>query len=287
MVLAIVCHAYRIIEQKKVASFVFSVPLLYFSIVLSQSASSLIAATIVVILTGILYLSKRSAAGVLYWYFLTSAIAVFVFVVFLFPDSLFDALGRDASLTGRIPLWGLVAEAIAKQPFFGYGYAGFWNADSRETQYIWSQADWRPPHAHNGYLEVMLEIGVIGLIVVLWLWGRTARLAFKALRSGSLPSASWVLMLVFLVALHNIDENQILVSDGFNVLMSAALIEVAMWNDRRKKGAVRVWGTGRRPNLETGRIAWSGYLTTKERSFAAALNGRDPQNDPRQVIDGP
>ena len=74
-------------------------------------------------------------------------------------------LGRDSTLTGRDTLWHYLLQDIAERPWFGYGYQAFWGG--------WQGFDlstaigWRIGHAHNGYLDVLLSLGLIGLTISL------------------------------------------------------------------------------------------------------------------------
>lgn len=71
-------------------------------------------------------------------------------------------LGRDETLTGRTEVWADVLPAMKQQPVLGYGFGSFWT-DARREQYD-------IPTAHNGYLDILLEIGWVGLaLYTLWL----------------------------------------------------------------------------------------------------------------------
>lgn len=64
-------------------------------------------------------------------------------------------LGRDDTLTGRTDVWAAVLPAMGQQPIFGYGFGSFWT-DARRQFYEISDA-------HNGYLDILLELGAVGL----------------------------------------------------------------------------------------------------------------------------
>lgn len=71
-------------------------------------------------------------------------------------------LGRDSTLTGRTEVWANVLPAIKRQPLVGYGFGSFWTDARRKLYEI--------PTAHNGYLDIMLELGEIGLaLYTIWL----------------------------------------------------------------------------------------------------------------------
>jgi O-antigen ligase len=79
---------------------------------------------------------------------------------------LLDALGKDATLTGRVPLWEEVDKSIALHPLLGYGYQTFWSPGSPENWRIRAIVAWAPPHAHNGFRDTILSLGFVGALVL-------------------------------------------------------------------------------------------------------------------------
>jgi exopolysaccharide production protein ExoQ len=79
-----------------------------------------------------------------------------------FRDALL--LGRadqSDTLSGRAFIWPLVSHYIGFRPWFGYGYEAFWNPAHIDT--ISDELQWGLREAHNGYLEVLLSTGIVGL----------------------------------------------------------------------------------------------------------------------------
>jgi len=119
---------------------------------------------------------------------------------------LLDALGRDASLTGRLPLWNSVVQAISERPWFGYGYGAFWHGWEQPSTQVLLENPWGPPNSHNGLLETALDVGVFG--VALWLLALLRPLVRgvrTALRSGD-GATPWPLALVLLLIAYNVTE---------------------------------------------------------------------------------
>ena len=84
-------------------------------------------------------------------------------VLFLNVGSfLLAAVGRNATLTGRTDLWGQLIELTAN-PLLGAGFESFWLGPRLEK--LWSIYWWQPNEAHNGYLEVYLNLGLIGMVL--------------------------------------------------------------------------------------------------------------------------
>lgn len=99
--------------------------------------------------------------------FLMYAAAVGTFMIWAASNSnnLAYWFGRDPTLTGRTSLWQIAWEKVLERPFLGYGYSGFWRGWAGPSADVWLAIGWRPPHAHNGYLEIALQLGFVGVII--------------------------------------------------------------------------------------------------------------------------
>lgn len=76
--------------------------------------------------------------------------------------SIIEMLGRDRSLTTRVPMWEFLL-AMVKDPLLGVGYESFWLGPRQiAVKEYWGISI----SAHNGYLEVYLNLGLIGLSLV-------------------------------------------------------------------------------------------------------------------------
>ena len=75
---------------------------------------------------------------------------------------IFESMGRDPTLTGRTEIWDQLLH-LSKNPLFGAGFESFWLGTRLE--HIWITFP-EINEAHNGYLEVFLNLGWIGLILL-------------------------------------------------------------------------------------------------------------------------
>lgn len=73
--------------------------------------------------------------------------------------------GRDLTFTGRTPLWSELIRIGSNNLLLGSGYGAFWLGD--HAQDLWNMFIWRPTSAHDGYIDVFLQLGIIGLFVLL------------------------------------------------------------------------------------------------------------------------
>ena len=71
-----------------------------------------------------------------------------------------QTMGRDPTLTGRTGIWDAVL-SVSGNPLLGTGFESFWLGD-RLTK-VWSLTMKGLQEAHNGYLEVYLNLGWVGI----------------------------------------------------------------------------------------------------------------------------
>ena len=112
--------------------------------------------------------------------------------------------GRDATLTGRTDLiWSKLVPIAMEHPILGVGYGAFWikSIDFDFTMPI--------NQAHNGYLDVFMELGIVGLVLLcicLLSYFVKARLSFDIDRDW----ASLQMAFLAMVIVHNWTETSFL-----------------------------------------------------------------------------
>ncbi|MHB8284135.1 MAG: O-antigen ligase family protein [Caulobacteraceae bacterium] len=129
---------------------------------------------------------------------------------------------RGVTFTQRTDVWQFVISEIVQRPLKGVGFASFWDIDpsiqpSLQTDLWFAQPESPTNEAHDGYLDLMVSTGLIGLslaVVVLVRWiGRGLLLLHRALRSqedgvrARLPYLTFLSLFPILIALHNLLES--------------------------------------------------------------------------------
>lgn len=158
------------------------------------------------------------------------------------------ALGRNATMTGRTPIWRLSLGFIEHRPWLGYGYGDFWRHDSPQAQTYWTLLQWKVPHAHNAWLEIGLALGGVGMagITLLWLaaFGRVARLL-------AAPSARHVVFCAAVlvgILVENLTEYEFLRPDSFFwVFFVVAYAHLGLAAAAYRQPAAAAWSARRRP----------------------------------------
>jgi O-antigen ligase len=75
-----------------------------------------------------------------------------------------QALGRDPTLSDRTKIWAILL-GMHTNPIIGTGYESFWLG--QRLDYFWTNSGLgRLNEAHNGYLEVYLELGMVGIFLL-------------------------------------------------------------------------------------------------------------------------
>lgn len=88
-------------------------------------------------------------------------LALSLFALFLDTGgNLVGSLGRDATMTGRTGIWKAVL-SLSASPLIGTGFESFWMGE--RLQKVWTLTAKGIQEAHNGYLEVYLNLGWLGI----------------------------------------------------------------------------------------------------------------------------
>jgi exopolysaccharide production protein ExoQ len=165
----------------------------------ATSALGLLIAIGLTILLGRRWLNKRQILAYAVSAVVTLTVAQLTLGIF---DDIVSLTGHEATIIGRANLWHDLL-AVPINPIVGVGFESFWLGD--RLQAIWSTHWWHPTQAHNGYLETYLNLGLVGLAILL---GFIASIFFK-IRVELLRNFEWGrfrLGLFVAILLHNWTE---------------------------------------------------------------------------------
>ncbi len=112
------------------------------------------------------------------------------------------SLGKDPGLTGRVALWGLSMTPIGQRPLLGYGYDAFWSDFYGPAAEFRVASGWLgAPHAHNGFINLWLDLGLVGVLLFVLGLAVTYRKALVLARGTKTGEYFWpVSFLTFLLA---------------------------------------------------------------------------------------
>jgi O-antigen ligase len=120
------------------------------------------------------------------------------------PSLATDALGRDLSLTGRTDIWLPVQRQIRQHVEVGLGWGGVWRPASRPTLEMWREARFEAFYAHNGYLDIMLQLGAVGAVLFLLVLGGTL---WRLVRMPATRGPLWSVFLLTVLTIAAVTES--------------------------------------------------------------------------------
>lgn len=143
-------------------------------------------------------------------------------------EKILGSMGRDLTLTGRTVLWAAVLGKIWQRPWLGYGYVAFWRGREGESADVWTATAWTPGHSHNGFLDLSLDLGLLGLLAFLLSWLTTYLRAVTWVRLTKTAEWLWTPMYLTFLVLCNLTESAILVPNAiFWVLYVAVTLSIS------------------------------------------------------------
>lgn len=159
-----------------------------FLVVMSQSRTAWLIGAILILLIPAAQLVQRT-----HW--TVTSVAVFTAMVVgivgaqIASETLFQLLGRDATLTGRTVVWSTAMEFGIQRPILGYGYKVFWLSEPGEE--MAQMLNNFVGNGHNGFLDLWLELGLVGLALFLVSVYMTLKRVMHRLATGGDPLALW------------------------------------------------------------------------------------------------
>jgi len=140
-------------------------------------------------------------------------------------DTVLGIFGKDTDLSGRADLWPMCINMIERRPIFGHAYQGFWNGWNSAAGEIWRAYGWNAPHCHNGFLDLTLDLGLLGTSIFLFEAGTILLLAILRLRRTHTFDNVFCALVPLFFLLYNMAESSIL---GRNTLFWVAFIAVSI-----------------------------------------------------------
>ena len=145
----------------------------------------------------------------------------------------FGLLGKSSDLTGRADTWEKVWQLVEQRPVVGWGWVSYWPTRVAPFKGLDTKAGLPVPSAHNAWLDVWFQLGIIGVLVfaplvVLTLW-RTWFRAVDQPRRGPGPalpyatSALWPWLVMVALLVQSITESRILIEGEFLLLVIIAV----------------------------------------------------------------
>lgn len=205
----------------------------------SKTSAGILVAAIVCGWLFTMYNPRRRVAVVSIIVVVAAAIAIFVYYDW---DALSAPFNRPDAFTGRVQIWKVLVEYHSDHPL-GSGYGSFWNiGPDRQMLHYVKSTNWvaGQPQAHNGYLDLLVQLGMPGLIlgILAFIVAPIGRL-LVSLEARRAQGGMLLAMIIFSAG-HNFTESSYLDRDQLVevfCLLAIALVGVIARPNRAKRAA--------------------------------------------------
>jgi O-antigen ligase len=118
--------------------------------------------------------------------------------------SLIVKFSHDPTFTGRNEIWRFALDHIAERPIIGFGYQAFWGTSELLNSWTFLQS-WglRASDAHNGFLNVAVMTGLVGLVLsLIWTFVQPLRDQIRTLPDRVDPALTTLFLQIWLFDLY-------------------------------------------------------------------------------------
>ena len=221
------------------AARIFSLALFLFVLIMSGSRGAWLIEAALLLLALVLHLARPAGPRVRTLLIAITPLALLASVAIALAalPRLASLIGRDPTLSGRTVIWTQVLHAIAQRPLAGYGYNAFWRGMAGPSFQIAASVHFIVEHAHNGFLEILLELGLAGLALFVLSWLLAMHGLLSPWLRGDLARIAWPLAVLVLTVLYDLDENTLLLYNGLFWPLYVAAVAACTPRDRHHNSA--------------------------------------------------
>ncbi len=141
--------------------------------------------------------------------------------------AILDFLGKSGDLTGRAEIWNKVIALADQRPAGGWGWVSYWAPWVEPFKHLAVIKGVTYLQAHDAWLDVYLQLGIIGLVIfgllVLTTLVRSWLMALDAGRGGVPMVNLFPLLIVVVLIVHSVAESRLLIEIGFCLLAVASI----------------------------------------------------------------
>jgi O-antigen ligase len=156
------------------------------------------------------------------------------FLMWTNQSQLFALVGRDSTLSGRTDLWSAALVSILRRPWLGYGFNAFWAGMQGKSYSVQLSVGSYMGHSHCGFLDLTLDLGLLGLVTFFTGYLVLSRRALQILRRVPGSASYWLCAFLCLRVLYNLDDAAILSQhDIFWVLYASTAVNISTFMRER------------------------------------------------------
>lgn len=181
-------------------------------------AAILIAATVALLAEG-----KDRDTRHRYYRFSWLAAGIAGFFVLLYRAQVFEAIGKSPDMTGRSGIWKKVLHLIEQRPLQGWGWISHWMPGVKPYEGLVVINHVPYYQAHNAYLDVWLQLGMVGLALLLALITLTFIKLWRLAVRHTSALYLWPVLVFFGLLVQNLTESRMLIELGWVFLVLFAV----------------------------------------------------------------
>lgn len=173
-------------------------------ILLSRSSGGIVNLTIMAIALAMFKISQLRLD--LKFFSTMGSIVLFLIIaviVFPNPELIFASIGKSSDLTGRGDLWNVLLDLLSSRLLLGFGYGVFWESYGA---IVTLAVGWDVPHAHNGFLDLTLGVGLLGLILFSISYLSTFAKSLARFQSSQSDESIYPLIILIYIVISNVSE---------------------------------------------------------------------------------
>lgn len=142
-------------------------------------------------------------------------------------SSVLGGAGKDVTVSGRTFIWRATLAAWRERPFTGYGLSGVLGREpiTPKTAEIWRAIGFQAPHAHNGLIDIGLQLGVVGVVLYAILFFSTLLSGLSMLRDRPKLGA-WIVGVMLVQIYMSLSEPVFLVGGWLPTLLMFRMLSL-------------------------------------------------------------
>ena len=169
----------------------------------ARSTTSFLVAGFLLLVVSVQYAGKLIGHAHIVQFFtllvVSAVVSLGMLVLFFAPEVVevgLSTFGKDLTFTGRVDLWHTVFAMTEGKMLQGWGIGGFWITGSEHLYPLYQQFVWIPNQAHQGYIDILNQLGIIGVLLLLLMIGNYLK-DIKTLRKNNVWKWFFLGLLIF------------------------------------------------------------------------------------------